>query len=155
MRSLLRLPRSRALAAPLLALALAVGAGLPTTARADRLQDEVSADSFGNLVVWSRSGYKRIVVGQGHLANRLDAYVSGPRVIYGAERDGIEDDPYLEQDGYLNQEGAGYDGRHRYHHGRYRHGCFREPAFVKGRDYMYGLAYGELPVIAPCAGPAD
>ena len=39
-----------------------------------RYRDHVYADSFGNLVIQSPSGYKRIVVGQGHLAKELSSY---------------------------------------------------------------------------------
>nr|MDQ2705578.1 hypothetical protein [Pseudomonadota bacterium] len=40
-------------------------------------RDRIYADSFGNLVVHSRSGYKRIVVGQGYLARELSDYEQG------------------------------------------------------------------------------
>ena len=36
--------------------------------------DRVYADSFGNLVIHSGSGYKRIVIGKGHLARELADY---------------------------------------------------------------------------------
>jgi hypothetical protein len=39
-----------------------------------RYRDHAYADSFGNLVVRSASGYKRIIVGQGHLARELSSY---------------------------------------------------------------------------------
>jgi hypothetical protein len=43
-----------------------------------RYRDQVHADSFGNLVVYSASGYKRIVVGEGHMAKRLAANTRAP-----------------------------------------------------------------------------
>lgn len=43
--------------------------------------DRIHADSFGNLIVHSRSGFKRIVVGQGHLAEELIAYQRGGEVV--------------------------------------------------------------------------
>ena len=36
-----------------------------------RYRDHIYADLFGNLVIQSPSGYKRIIVGQGHLAKKL------------------------------------------------------------------------------------
>jgi len=38
-----------------------------------RLKERVYDDSFGNLIVISPSGYKRIVVGMGHIAAELEA----------------------------------------------------------------------------------
>jgi len=66
------------------ALAL-LGATTTGQALADsRFRDRVSADSFGNLVVYSAAGYKRIVVGEGHRARELAAY-TGPKVIFADE----------------------------------------------------------------------
>lgn len=128
-------PLSRALGA-LAAAALFAGALAP--AHADRLRERAEADSFGNLVVWSRSGYKRIVVGQGDLAADLNAYNAGaPAIVRG-------DDPYSPDDG----GDAVRNERLRRH--AYTQDCHRAPAFVKGRGYMYGLAEGEMPVITPC-----
>ena len=85
---------------------------------AERHRDYVYADSFGNLVIYSRAGYKRIVVGQGHLASDLNAYVEGaPEDVVRLERDELD---------------RSYD-------------CYRPPVLVKGRSYMYGLMDGELP----------
>lgn len=97
-------------------------------ALADRPRDRVEADSFGNLVVWSSAGYKRIVVGKGDLADELADFVDAgrPKVIYGV-------DP---------GEGAV----------RYRE-CYSPPVLLKGRGYMYGLAEGELPVIGGSCDP--
>jgi hypothetical protein len=93
-----------------------------------RFHDHVYADSFGNLVVQSPNGYKRIVVGQGHQAKKLSKYEHGgePSVVYLDE----------------GEDGAPYSG-----HG-YRD-CYRPPYLFKGRSYMYGLPDGEIPQ-APC-----
>lgn len=74
---------------------VAVFASLAITGQASadsRYRDHVYADSFGNLVIYSAAGYKRIVVGEGHLAKELGAYTSGADVAYvddgnGAYRD--------------------------------------------------------------------
>lgn len=78
------------------------------------------ADSYGNLVVHSPAGYKRIVVGQGHLAERRAAD-AGPRVVY------LDDERYRVRNVYR---------------------CVRQPAVVHGRSYMYGLPDGAVPIIA-------
>lgn len=130
-----------------LGLAAAIGLG-PNPALADRIRDRVQADAFGNLVVWSSSGYKRIVVGRGDLAEEMNAYAGGPKVVYGSDRDtGYDDD---------GDDDLRYDHRRRYHSGFFHHGggsyegCYRPPVFVKGRGYMYGLADGEMPELASC-----
>ncbi|MFA6156847.1 hypothetical protein [Mesorhizobium sp.] len=89
-----------------------------------RHQDRVYADSFGNLVIDSAAGYKRILVGEGRLAKQLSDYTGAgqPRVIYENESDEIS--------------GSG--------------DCYRPPVFVKGRSYMYGLSDGEMPELSPC-----
>ncbi|HTV70784.1 MAG TPA: hypothetical protein VMF90_19830 [Rhizobiaceae bacterium] len=89
-----------------------------------RYKDRIYADSFGNLIVYSRSGYKRIVIGAGHLAEELAAYEGGNR----------PDEPdvvYLDEGDYI--------ARNR-HYGRH---C--KPVLLKGRSYMYGLPDGYLP----------
>ncbi|MCG8271777.1 hypothetical protein MIC97_09705 [Aquamicrobium sp. NLF2-7] len=102
--------------------ALCAGAAVPASAFQNN--DHVYADSFGNLVVDSAAGYKRIVVGQGHMARHMAANTTTgePRVVYlnGAEQDAAWSD------------------------------CYRPPVFVKGRSYMYGLAEGEMPELSPC-----
>lgn len=118
------------------AAALLLGAAvLATPALADRPRDRVEADSFGNLVVWSSAGYKRIVVGKGDLAPELADFVEAgrPKVIYGV-------DP--------RDAGGARDGDAVH----YRH-CYRPPVLLKGRDHMYGLADGELPVIGGTCHP--
>ncbi len=111
--------RSR-LAALLVAVAT-VGSAAPALADS-RHQDRVYADSFGNLVIDSAAGYKRILVGEGKLAKELSAYTSAgqPKVIYESAPDTSSGD------------------------------CYRPQVFVKGRSYMYGLSDGEMPELSPC-----
>lgn len=109
-----------------LPLALAIAAGglsIPSTSAQERQTDRVYADSFGNLVVLSRAGYKRIVVGAGHLAKELSDYQGG------------QDDDVL----YYNEDRYGYDDP------VLRGDCWRPAILLKGRSYMYGLEDGELP----------
>lgn len=103
------------LAAGLLASAAMLAAS-PGASAGGFSGDRVYADSFGNLVVHSRSGYKRIVVGQGHLAQELADYQRGyaPDVAYDAP--------------------AGASRT-----------CYSKPTFWRGRDRMYGLPEGEIP----------
>ncbi|WP_263484392.1 hypothetical protein [Mesorhizobium sp. ESP6-5] len=103
--------------------ALAVTVAAPAEAGL-RHHDRVYADSFGNLVIDSAAGYKRIIVGEGKLARQLSDYTSAgqPKVIYQNESDDI------------SGEGD----------------CYRPPVFVKGRSYMYGLSDGEMPELSPC-----
>lgn len=107
-----------------LAAALAVvgimALAAPAMAGGGPAHDRIYADSFGNLVVHSRSGYKRIVVGQGHLAGELSAYERGGRP---------GDVVYLDDDG---DETVPYE-------------CWKPAVLLKGRSYMYGLEDGELP----------
>ncbi|MEP9387548.1 hypothetical protein [Mesorhizobium sp. KR9-304] len=93
------------------------GLAAPAIAGGGPNYDRVYADSFGNLVVHSRSGYKRIVVGQGHLARELAEY----------ERPRDRDVVYLDED-----EAVPYE-------------CWKPAVLLKGRSYMYGLEDGELP----------
>jgi hypothetical protein len=105
-------------AAPL--LAAAIGFALPASAGE---RDHVYADSFGNLVVESAAGYKRIIVGEGKLAKELADYV-------GAGQPHVE--TYVAPETALVRD------------------CYRPPVFVKGRSYMYGLSDGEMPELSPC-----
>lgn len=99
---------------------LALAAALAATEAADaRIRDRVHADSFGNLIVYSSAGYKRIIVGKGHLAAQF------------SEAGQAADEGVVDLDA---PDGAGLV--------RY---CYRPPVFVKGRSYMYGLAEGEMP----------
>ncbi|TPI59211.1 hypothetical protein FJ420_32610 [Mesorhizobium sp. B3-1-3] len=104
-----------ALAGFVMAIAAPAEAGL-------RHHDRVYADSFGNLVIDSAAGYKRIVVGEGKLAKKLSEFTSAgqPDVVY--------DD--------ADEPGAP--------------GCYQPPVLVKGRSYMYGLSDGEMPNLSPC-----
>lgn len=104
------------------ALALLAACAAVQTASA-RERDRVYADSFGNLVVESAAGYKRIIVGEGRLAKELSRYTGSdqPDVVYSSKPA-----PVSERD------------------------CYRPPVLVKGRSYMYGLSDGEMPQISPC-----
>ncbi|RUU06915.1 hypothetical protein EOD23_12025 [Mesorhizobium sp. USDA-HM6] len=101
--------------------ALATAIAVPAEAGL-RHHDRVYADSFGNLVIDSAAGYKRIIVGEGRHAKELSNFTSAgqPDVIY----DDADD--------------AGSPG------------CYQPPVFVKGRSYMYGLSDGEMPNLSPC-----
>lgn len=95
---------------------LAVAPAMP--AHADALtRDRVHADSFGNLVIYSAAGYKRIIVGMGHAAEgyrqtgsyyETDTAEAAPEVVY-------------------------LDGE------RTERRCYRPPYRWHGRSYMYGL----------------
>ena len=102
--------------------AMSVGFAAPAMAWS-RHHDRVYADSFGNLVIESAAGYKRIIVGEGKLAKELSDYTGAgqPDVIYENESDDVSG-----------------------------HGCYQPPVFVKGRSYMYGLSDGEMPNLSPC-----
>lgn len=87
----------------------------------------VYADAYGNLVIHSRAGFKRILVGKGHLADDYRALeIESPRQT-----------AYLERSGgklYLRRAAPCSAG-----------------VLIKGRGYMYGLSEGELPVlVSPC-----
>jgi len=103
----------------LLAVSLAAGALVVPAFASGPYHDRVYADSFGNLVVHSRSGYKRIVVGAGHLAKDLADYqrTGGDGVVY-LDRNDIDSRVYR---------------------------CWKPAVLLKGRSYMYGLEDGELP----------
>ena len=104
------------------ALAAVAAAGLVASAAlaAEGGRDRVHADSFGNLVILSPAGYKRIIVGMGHVA-----------------------DAYRQTGSYYEPEvvglGEGRDGPQAARH------CRRPPHVWFGRDRMYGLAQGEIP----------
>lgn len=117
----MRLNSVRASLAAATLAALAVATAAPAQAGL-RHQDRVYADAFGNLVIESAAGYKRIVVGEGKLAKKLSEYTSAgqPDVVY--------DD--------ADEPGSP--------------GCYQPPVLVKGRSYMYGLSDGEMPNLSPC-----
>lgn len=104
-----------------IALATTIGGGAISPALSDNLRhDRVYADSFGNLVIESSAGFKRIVVGEGSQADQVRNYIDrdGPSVVYG-------------------------DGSERLAASSER--CYRAPWLVKGRSYMYGFDEGEIP----------
>jgi hypothetical protein len=116
------------LAGAAMSAALAITATMPAAAW-DR--DRVYADSFGNLVIESAAGFKRILVGEGHEAERLSKYVNASR------------------------QDAGYDQPEVIYSNRdeevVSQGCYRPPVLVKGRSYMYGFDQGEIPLQGgPC-----
>ena len=108
------------------AVAAAIMAGASAMpASAGGYHDYIYADSYGNLVIHSRAGYKRIIVGAGHLARELAGY----------ERTGDEDVVYLDEEPT----------------GGVERDCYRPPVLVKGRSYMYGFDQGEIPLQGgPC-----
>ena len=79
-------------------------------------RDRVHADSFGNLVIHSQAGYKRIIVGMGHVAEayQLTGSYYEPEVVE------------------LDRE-------------RHVRRCWRPPYVWHGRSHMYGLDRGEVP----------
>jgi hypothetical protein len=107
--------RTGSLAAAAFAAALILA--LAPASAGGRLKERVYDDSFGNLIIVSPSGYKRIVVGMGHIAVEMEA-----------ER---------------QQEAAAWAPESG-HPRAYRH-CYRPPVLWKGRGYMHGLADGEIP----------
>ena len=111
----------RGLTAPLLGCLVTIALVAPATA-GGLYRDHAYADSFGNLVVYAPSGYKRIVVGKGYMAMQLASA-------------GENDGPHVVR---LHQ-GPGH-----YHH--VRHGeC---AVLLHGRSYMYGLPDNVVPVPA-------
>lgn len=101
------------------ALAAAAAATMLTLTAAGAAEDgrdRVHADSFGNLVILSHAGYKRIIVGMGHVA---DAYqLSGS---------------------YYEPDVVEFDAP------RQARSCSRPPYVWHGRSRMYGLDAGVLP----------
>lgn len=112
------------LARPTITVAALLAALLAAPAFAGGARDRVHADSFGNLVIHSPAGYKRIIIGQGEVA---DAYnLTGS---------------YYEPDGgqpevvYLDEAAPRRAVRR----------CSRPPHVWHGRSYMYGLPEGVVP----------
>lgn len=108
-----------------LLVGLVSGVGSPVFA-ANYTQDDVYADSFGNLIIDSAAGYKRIIVGKGYQARKLERYMRGSN-------------PSNSNGGYSDPSSyAGSD-------------CYQPPVFVKGRSYMYGFDQGIIPLQGgPC-----
>jgi hypothetical protein len=109
--------RSASLRSLFLALTFTGLASAPVLAGG--LHDHVYADSFGNLIIHSPAGYKRIIVGEGHLAKELSEFTSAgePEIVYLDEEDRVA----------VVRE------------------CYRPPWLIKGRSYMYGFDQGEIP----------
>lgn len=101
-----------------LAAALMLAATCSTALAGGLFDEQYHADSFGNLVVYSPAGYKRIVVGQGHVL-----------AAYRAQSGEAHDDGYVEEPAY---------SRH----------CRYVPGMFKGRSYMYGLPDHVVPTPA-------
>lgn len=101
-----------------IAVAVLVGAGpLHAGDRANEWSgDRVHADSFGNLVIHSSAGYKRIIVGMGHVA-----------------------DAYQLTGSYYEPEVVEFDQRAQARR------CWRPPYRWQGRSHMYGLEPGVVP----------
>ena len=90
--------------------------------------EEAHADSFGNLVIHSPAGYKRVIVGRGHLAGGepVDAARGAPG-------------PYVV---HLDEA---------YEDGAVAYGCDRHGVLLHGRSYMYGIDRNVTPVlVGPC-----
>lgn len=85
-------------------------------------RDRVYADSFGNLVIHSSAGYKRIIVGMGEVAHSYNLT-------------GSYYEPADPQVVYLDEERAAPQVRR----------CSRPPHVWHGRAHMYGLKDGEIP----------
>lgn len=103
-------------------IAAGCAAVLAGPASAERLRDQVYADSFGNLVIHSPAGYKRVIVGQGEVA---DAY----------NLTGSYYEPEEPQVVYLDRAPVE----------RRTLRCSRGPHIWVGRSHMYGLSHGEVP----------
>jgi hypothetical protein len=117
---------SRRLTGPFLGCLIAVAMAAP--AAADSFyRDHAYADSFGNLVVYSPSGYKRIVVGKGYLAGKLAS---------AADSDG----PHVVR---LHRVPGHYTYNRRIY--AHRGEC---AVLLHGRSYMYGLPDNVVPVPA-------
>ena len=84
-------------------------------------RENIYAVSFGNLVIESSAGFKRILVGEGAQAKQLAKYT-----------DSAESDVNVV---YSDDE----QGTH------VTDGCYRAPYLIKGRSYMYGFDQGEIP----------
>ena len=96
------------------AAAVVLFAAAPSVASEGR--DRVHADSFGNLVIHSSAGYKRIIVGKGYVAEAYQATGS-----YFAPQERVQEPrPAAKR-------------------------CSRPPHVWRGRSQMYGLRDGEIP----------
>ena len=120
----LKLSYGRGLKASLLGCFVAFAMAAPSAAESF-YRDHAYADSFGNLVVYAPSGYKRIVVGKGYLADKLAnaAESDGPHVVR------LRRAP----------------GHYSYVRHSHRGVC---AVLLHGRSYMYGLPDNVVPVPA-------
>ncbi len=86
---------------PILAAAIAATFAIASAEAGQRSRDHVYADSFGNLIVDSAAGYKRIIVGQGSQIKELSKYLNQgqPPVIEYEDVD-TRNDIYLDEDDY-------------------------------------------------------
>ncbi|MCO5148124.1 MAG: hypothetical protein M9895_18370 [Aquamicrobium sp.] len=100
----------------LAAAAVATMLTLTAAGAADDGRDRVHADSFGNLVIYSHAGYKRIIVGMGEVAQAYQLTGS-----------------YYEPEIAVRE--APREARR----------CWRPPYVWHGRSHMYGLDRGEVP----------
>jgi hypothetical protein len=96
-------------------------------------RDHVYADSFGNLVIDSAAGYKRIIVGEGRMAKQLSDYTQAGRTA---------DEPAVD---YSNGGDQGYQDQGYQDQGYADQGCYRGSYLLKGRSYMYGFDEGAIP----------
>jgi hypothetical protein len=88
---------------PILAAAVAATLGVASAEAGQRDRDHVYADSFGNLIVDSAAGYKRIIVGQGSQIKELSKFLNQdqpPVVLYEDENSETRYDSYLDEDDY-------------------------------------------------------
>jgi len=100
----------------LAAFAAATMLTLGAAGATDDGRDRVHADSFGNLVIYSQAGYKRIIVGMGEAARGYELTGS-----------------YYEPEVAVHQ--APREARR----------CWRPPHLWHGRSHMYGLDRGVVP----------
>ncbi|TKT82837.1 hypothetical protein [Aquamicrobium sp. LC103] len=114
----MRLTRKAEFRAGLAALALTISA-IGMANAGSLYEDQVHADSFGNLVVYSSAGYKRILVGKGYAAEsyNLTGSYHEPEIL-------LYDAPPPQR----------------------RLRCSRYPVVLHGRSYMYGLPRNVVPV---------
>jgi hypothetical protein len=117
--------RSKMTGGKSLLLALTGAAALlaaPLPATAGHYHEHIYADAYGNLIIYSPSGYKQIVVGKGYLAEKLAAAT------------GTAKEPKVLS---LGRVPYGYYSR-----------CDYRAVLLHGRSYMYGLPDNVVPTPA-------